>query len=153
MKKLICLICLLAALCLCALATAETLDLADTGYTVELPDCMAEYELSEKDVENGIVQVFKNEDETMEMDVAAYEPEFSYDEIREEFENDEEIEAATGFTTINGIEALYIAFTVDDVNCICYYIIDDEAELDITFYFIDDEGGTLSGEIMSTLRK
>lgn len=151
MKKLISLllVCLmLASVC----AVAEYTCIPDTSLKLDLGD-MFEYELDWEDIENDAVMIFGDEDETVECYVFVYEMEgYTLADIEEEFSEEEGI-LAMGYTSINGVDALYMVLDDDGENYVVYFILDGDNVVEINFWYEDEDAAQLTGVVMATITR
>lgn len=148
MKKFLML--LLAAMLVLTVSFAAAEQLGDSALDITLPDGVEACELEEEDIEDGVIAIYVNEDESLEIVVYMYEAECTLQEIEAEI-LEEEPETELEYTNINGVDALCEFLAIEDARAIVYYIVDGDVELNIMCMFADDAAGQLSQDIMNTL--
>lgn len=133
-------------------AMAEAVAIGETNLTLDLGD-LEEYELEDEDLEEGIIMVVGNEEETLEIVVMAYDAEgATLEDVQASMAEDTESGiTGSGTTTINGVDAFFMTITDGEDNYIVYFVLDGEIMLEITVWYADDAAGALSSEVMNTL--
>lgn len=156
MKKLIAmLLAVMLVMSFCMVpAMAEAVALGETNLVMDLGD-LDECELTDEDIEEGVILFLTNEEETLEIVVACYEADVTledlYAELEEEAKDEENGITAYGTTTINDVEACFETIADGEDNFILYYIVDGENMVMISVWYADEDAGSLSAEIIGTL--
>lgn len=151
MKKTLALVLAIVTM-LCAVALAETVDIDNTNAKLDIPAEIEEYELTDDEIEEGMVAFFANEDDTIEICVYVMEDSepWTTDEMLEQYEEDTDV-ADKGTTNINGIEAVYAVYEGSDGTYVDYMFADGNNLVEVQFYVGDDNAKVLSQSIMNSL--
>lgn len=150
MKKLIALAFTALLLLTTVPAFAELMTIPETNLKLDLGEMQA-YELSQEDIDDSAVLSFGNQNDTVQAVAYVFEAEdVTLASLKEELEEDETT-TAIGYTTINGVEALYWVCVEDGENYVCYFIMDGYNVVQIDFWYADHAAAQETGMVMATL--
>ena len=117
----------------------QIVDIGESGLSIWLPSALSEVELTDEDVEKGMVAYLTTEDESAGLSIYTWGENLDFDGLVKYYEENGYTADDYDVVLVNGIKTLMVSDTEND-SALLDYVLEDGTVLEFCFFPASDEG-------------